>query len=163
MTDIDLDELAARHARAQAEAEATAAELAAREQAMLEAQAARRAEWDRQFVDSYRDRIVAIENRTREVQSAFRDAVLSTPLVEAWIDLRADRWRRMVLANAMAGSLVRLGREQEAARYPSPDWREPRLLEDLVEYADQEAQARAEDEVAALDQQREEHAAGTTT
>lgn len=163
MTAVDLDELAARHARAQAEAEAAATELAEREQQMLTEQTTRRAEWDTDFVDGYRARVQEIEARSRSVREAFRLAVLDSPVIAAWIDLRADRWRRMVLAGQVQGSLVRLGREQEAARHQGPEWRDPRLFEDVLEFAEIEAQSRAEDEGTELDRLREEHATGVTT
>lgn len=160
---LNLERLRTEHAGAVAQAEAMAEEIALREQAQLEEQAARRAEWDEQFVAGHRAQVREIEARSRQVRETFRQAVLDNPVFEAWIAMRADRWRRAVLAQQVQGSLVRLGREQEAARIAGLEYREPRLFEDVLEFVETEAQARAEDEGTERDEQREAHVMGQSS
>lgn len=160
---VALDELQRQHAEAQAVAEAAAERLAAREAADLAAQMQRREEWDQHFVDSYRDQLAALDEEDRAARLAFYDTVMSDSVVAAWVEMRACRWRRSALISSMAGALVRLGREQEAGRYSAPDYRDPRLLEEIQEIAEDAAMQVATDEEQQRVDDREAHAAGQTS
>ena len=157
---VDLDELQRQHAEAQAAAEAAAERLAAREAADLAAQLERREDWDRRFVAGYDDRLAELGEEERRARIDFYDTVVSDSVVAAWITMRACRWRRSALMSSMAGALVRLGQEQQAARYSPPDFREPRLLEEIQEIAEDAALQAATDEDTQRIEDREAHAMG---
>ena len=152
-----IEELQRQHAQAQATAEAAAQQIAEHEQRIAAEQAERRAQWDAGLVAEYSRRARDLDAEAKEARAAFRAAVVDSPLVAAWIADRAVRWRKDALVSQMHNSLVRLGREREMGRYPVVEYRSPRLLEDIVELADAEAQERGIEEGAELDRQREAH------
>lgn len=153
----DLDDLARRREEAQAAADAAAEELAVAEAERDAERNRRREEWDFGIVAEHADRVRALEREERELRATFYDVAMADPMVRAWIEFRAVRWRRMALDSQVANALVRVGREAESMRVSTatPGWVEPTLWADVVAAADDLAQERGADDAAAFDEHRE--------
>lgn len=140
---INLDTLAQERAQHQARADQLAAELA---QHQVDTEAAQRAErdtQDRQVIDTYQQRETELMDEEKRARDAFHAAVLADPLIASWIEYRALRERRRVLRDSVTNAIVRSG---STVRPPSElRYTHPRLLEDIVTFAEQEARAIADE------------------
>ncbi len=154
---IDVDALLARKAEAQAtvsEAEAAIeqhhAEVAARREA-------REREFDAGTVAAFDDQHRALLAQEQAARKVFEQAILTTPVVDAWVQHRALRWSRVALHAEVQGASNRLGRDRE---YAAMEPREPRLLEEVARVAEDAAKAAGYDRIDALiTQPRDAHIA----
>lgn len=153
----DVQALAAEHAEHQAAADAAAAQLAQRQAEIAAEQATRGQSWDRGLLAEHMTRRRALEAEERDARAAFRQAVLDAPLVAAWVRYRAARHRRASLAQDVSSAAARVGDER---RIETLNWRDPRLLEDLVAFAEEAAEDIALEEGADRQRQRDEYVAG---
>lgn len=152
----DVDQLAAEHAQHQARAAELAAQLE-REQAEAEdARQARLAEHDRATVASYEATEQAMQQEEADAYEAFRAAIVADPVLSAWITYRAGRWRRTHLRADVQNAMKNTG----DSRRPPTDlsYYDPRLLEDVVKFAETEARNIATDEADARRAARDEAA-----
>lgn len=153
----DLDALAGRHAEAQAAADAAAAELASRRAEVDAEQAERGADWDRELVGQYRPLLDGLRTEEADARAAFHQAVIDTPLIAAWVRYRSVRHRRAMLTQDVESAGVRVGDER---RLEPVNWRDPRLFEDVLKLAEDEAEQLAVDEASERQRRRDEHVRG---
>ena len=148
--------------RQQAEHEAAANEAAERaatyEAQMFAEQVARREEWCQEFADSYDARVKEIKDAQSAALRGFFAAVADDATIGAWVQLRAQHLRMIAVADQQANSLIHLGREGEVAKYRAPTYQEPRLVEDLLDVAEDLARDIADTERTAFDEEREAYA-----
>lgn len=148
--------------RQQAEHEAAASEAADRvatyEMAMFAEQVARREEWCREFVDSYESRVSEIKVEHAAAFSAFLEVASNDPTIKAWVRLRVQHLRLHTIADQQANALINLDRESEVAKYRAPSRQEPRLLDDLLDVAEDQAHAIVDEERSVFDEERERYA-----
>ncbi len=135
-TNLSDEALAAELARRQDEARARQAE----ETATRQAERVRRAEVVRAGFAAEEERLKAAE---QDAHAAFRAAVLADPMVAAWVRYRWHRFRRDRLRDESNTAARILGRTElkESLR-----WVDPRLLEEVLSIADDEARASAFEE-----------------
>lgn len=137
-TPVDLTDeaLAAELARRQEETRRVRAE----EDAARQAERASRAEAVRAGYAAEEERLLAGE---KEAHEAFRAAVLADPMIAAYVHYRWHRFRRDRLRDEAntAASILRLEERKTPLR-----WVDPRLLEEVLAIADEEARASAFEE-----------------
>ncbi len=159
----DVDIAQARKALAEAEERAAQLRRQVEQQQADEAAArTRRLErFDRELVAAYPAREEAIHAEEKQAFEEFRAAVLADPLVAAWIKYRAGRERRtflrMEVTNAMNRSSI------DGPRHPDLNYRDPRLLEDVLDFAEKEARRIVAEEMDAHHERREAAGRGDGT
>ncbi len=134
--DAERARLAAELAQAEAEAEARA--LAAQEQREAEVNARTAT-----FLEGYDEQAAALVEEERHLRQVFLDELLAAPWAKAWIAARAARWRRSNLSTDGANAAARLGSDRRIHELP---YRDPMLLEDVVDVLEQAAVDVAADE-----------------
>lgn len=137
LTNMTAEELATELARKQAE---QAAEAAAEQAAREERQAAH----DRELVAAYDATEAAMKAEEDAAYEEFRAALLTDPVFSAWIRYRAGRWRRTYLRSDVVAAMDRTGHDG-----PKPTdlaYRDPRLLEDALQFCEDEARRLAADD-----------------
>jgi hypothetical protein len=140
---IDLDQLAAEHAEHQARAAAAAARLAEHQAAEAADAVAQLDAYDRQVIADYRSREAALVEQEQAARDEFRTAVLNDPMIAAWVRYRSLRWARTALRADVQNAITRTGsdiRPPVELRYAAP-----RLWEDILQVAEDEARATAGD------------------
>ncbi|MDP9460569.1 MAG: hypothetical protein M3Q22_10080 [Actinomycetota bacterium] len=110
-------------------------------------------QFDRQFVAAYPAREEAAHAEEKRAYEEFRAAVLADPFVAACIKHRAGRERRtflrMEVQNAMNRSSI------DGPRPTDLSYVTPRLLEDVLDFAEKEARRIVADEMAEHHDRRE--------
>ncbi len=112
-----------------------AAEQAEREQ--------RLAENDRRTVAAYADEEAAIKAEEDAAREAFIEAVKVDPVLAAWTKYRAARWRRTHLRSHVGNAARTVGGDVP----PDLAYRDPRLLEDMLQLCEDTARDVAEVEL----------------
>lgn len=100
--------------------------------------------WDKQAVADYPAQAEALQAEERQAYEEFRAAVLADPVYSTWIRHRAARLRRSKLNDSTAGAMERLNLP---GNRPNPlSYAGARLLEDVLDFCENEAGQIAEDE-----------------
>lgn len=90
---------------------------------------------DKQTVDAYPAEEEALRTEEQQAREDFIAAVLADPVFAAWATYRACRWRRTYLRDHAANAARTVGAEG-----PTPlAYRDPRLLEDLLQLCEDAA------------------------
>lgn len=149
----DVQQLAEQHAEHQARAAELAAQLDRERAEAEDARQARLDEHDRAVVSGYQATEAAMQNDEAEAYEQFKAAIVADPVLSAWITYRAARWRRTHLRGEVQNAMRSTG----DSRRPPPDlsYRDPRLLDDVLELAEREARRIAADEADARQAARE--------
>ncbi len=134
---------------AAAEAAATSARQAAEraQQERLERQQERGEEWDRNFLDRAEAELEQLARDERAAREAFVAAVVGSDIGRTWIAMRSLRWRRMSVSGDAMNTANRRG---DSRRFHELAYRDPRLLEDLLDILENAAK----NEAAGLDEAR---------
>lgn len=112
-----------------------AAEQAEREQRLQE--------YDRRTVAAYADEEAAIKAEEDTAREAFIEAVKVDPVLSAWTEYRACRWRRTHLRSHVGNAARTVGGDVP----PDLAYRDPRLLEDMLQLCEDTARDVAEVEL----------------
>jgi hypothetical protein len=145
--DLTDEALAAELARRQEEARHRQAEEAAARQA----ETARRAQAVLASYDAEKQRLMAAE---KEAHAAFRAAVLADPMVAAYVHYRWHRFRRDGLRTEFNHAATLLGATE---RKDALRWYDNRMLEEVLEIADEAARQSALDASAAVFESLQNH------
>ncbi len=106
--------------------------------------------YDRQTVAAYADEEAAIKAEEDAAREAFIEAVQVDPVLSAWTKYRAARWRRTHLRSHVGNAARSVGGDVP----PDLAYRDPRLLEDMLQLCEDTARDVAELELLERTNQR---------
>ncbi|MGW7412931.1 hypothetical protein [Streptomyces sp. NPDC054863] len=138
-----------------AEAEA---QLRAAQKAELARRAERAAEYNRQVVDTWRERADDAAHSGDTARDTFLAALSAEPWFAAYVEYRAARHKRGHVLTEAQRAQTALG---ETQTIPEHRWYDARLLEEIVAHADTEAAALGSGFDQELSDKREAYISGT--
>lgn len=161
----EIEKAAAQVAKLRAQAEKMAGPLADAEALLREAEesetarrAERTADYNRQVVETWRDRADAAANSGDSARDRFFAALSDEPWFNAYVEYRSARHKRGHVLSEAQRAQSSLG---EVCTIPEQRWYEAGLLDDIVSHADN----RAKEMAAAFDREltikREGYVSGT--
>ncbi|MCX4968595.1 hypothetical protein OHA98_28335 [Streptomyces sp. NBC_00654] len=161
----DIEKAAERVAKLRAQAEKVSAPLADAEaqlQAAEEAEAARRAErsvaYNRGVATSWMDRARIAADSGDDAHERFVELLTDEPWFAAYVEYRAARYKRGHVVTEAQRAQTALG---EPVTAPEQRWYDGRLLEEIKEAVEKQAEARAAEFARELDEARESYISGT--
>ncbi|EXU87850.1 hypothetical protein [Streptomyces noursei] len=160
----EIEKAAERVAKLRAQAEKVSGPLVEAEaqlQAAEEAEAARRAEraedYNREFVDSWRERADSVVASGDEFYDKFAEAISAEPWFQAYAEYRAARHKRgHVLTEAQRAQRA-LG---ETVTVPEPRWFAAEVVEDIAKLVEKRAYEMAAEYSQGLEDEREARLSG---
>ncbi|WP_445269069.1 hypothetical protein [Streptomyces sp. DSM 41634] len=161
----EIEKAAAHVAKLRAQAEKVSGPLADAEallKAVEEAETARRAErttdYNRQVVETWRERADTAASSGDTARERFFDALSAEPWFAAYVEYRAARHKRGHVLTEAQRAQSGLG---EMPTVPEQRWYDSRLLEDIVSHADKKASELASEFDQELSDKRDAYISGT--
>ncbi len=158
---VDLAQARRQLAEAEERAEQIRRQVEQQQAEEAAARARRLERFDRELVAAYPAQEEAIHAEEQQAYEEFRAAVLADPVFSAWIKYRAGRERRTHLRMEIQNAMNRSG--IPGTRPADLNYTDPRLLEDVLDFAEKEARRIVADEMAEHHERREAAGNGDAT
>ncbi|MDP9428329.1 MAG: hypothetical protein M3Q47_05365 [Actinomycetota bacterium] len=150
---VDLAQARKQLAEAEERAEAIRRQVEQQQADAAAARARRLEQFDQAALTNLAEREEAVHEEEKQARDEFRAAVLAAPIFSALIRHRAGRWRRTYLRDERVNVMNRI--DAPGSRPSALNYYDPRLLEELVQFCEDEARRIAADEMDEYHQRRQ--------